>query len=63
MKYIIAWRSKITGESGHGTVPLEEEAAEAWIEKLNREHPYLVHWLTPVMELSVLPDTQENGRE
>ena len=40
----IAWKSKITGATGNGEF-MNKATAEAWLEKANKEHPDLEHWL------------------
>jgi hypothetical protein len=45
MKYRIAWRSRITGATGHGepvfrTLKMVDEI----VKQLNRERPELSHW-------------------
>ena len=43
-KVRIAWKSKETGATGHGEY-IDKKDADAWLEKVNKEHPELEHWL------------------
>jgi hypothetical protein len=45
-RYRVAWKSKLTGATGHGEC-LSERDAKAWMEKANRENAELEHWLEP----------------
>lgn len=47
----IAWKSKLTGATGHGEY-LENETVEAWLEKAQKENPDLEHWLESEDEAS-----------
>lgn len=45
-KWVIHWRSLITGATGHGTEGFKRELAESWIDDLNRDSKgLLVHWI------------------
>lgn len=45
-KYRIMWKSRLTGTTGNGEY-VDEEIARAWLEKANKEHPEIEHWLEP----------------
>ncbi len=42
-RWRVAWRHPKTGEIKKGQ-PLEKGAADAWVQKLNREYPFLDHF-------------------
>ena len=44
-KYIIHWKSKITGAKGRGTDSFSRELVDQWIKEMNREHPDIIHWI------------------
>jgi hypothetical protein len=44
VKYRIAWKSRITDATGHGEY-VDKKTAEGWLEKVNKDHPELEHWL------------------
>ena len=41
----IAWRSKITGSTGHGDYRLSFQDGTSIIKELNKEYDYIEHWL------------------
>jgi len=45
MKFRIAWRSNITGETGYGKRILTRKMAQSWCDLLNNKYPELVHWV------------------
>ena len=53
-KFRIAWKNKDTGATGHGEY-VNKEIADAWLEKENKKHPELEHWLEP--------EEKENDKE
>ena len=54
MKYRIAWRSKLTGETGRGTTTFSKEEAEKIVRQSNimqnRDRTNILHWYEPVPE-------------
>lgn len=44
MKYIIAWRSRITGFASWGVTKHSAEVAEQIVEQANKDFPDLRHW-------------------
>ena len=47
MKARMHWKDRNKGAGGQGD-PIDQGAAEAWCDKLNREHPDIYHWVEPV---------------
>lgn len=47
-KYIIVWRSKLTGATGQGQQSMDKKTADAWVERMNTEYPYITHWTQEV---------------
>lgn len=47
MMFRIAWKSKITGATGHGNWFPKDQLTilNAWIEKMEEEYPELDHWV------------------
>ncbi len=43
-KYIIRWKSKITGKTGGGLASFPKEIAVGQVAKQNRQHPDIEHW-------------------
>lgn len=46
--YRIAWRSKITGFTGHGEYILSFKNGTDIIKELDEEYDYMEHWLEPM---------------
>jgi len=46
-KFRIAWRSKLTGYTGHGEYCLTEQGAMDWLRYSNRNFPEIFHWIEP----------------
>lgn len=46
--YRIAWKSKITGFSGHGTATFSYDVAKEQCEDMDKEFPDISHWLEAV---------------
>ena len=44
-KYIIHWKSKITGVEGQGTDSFPWELVSQWVEKMNLEYTDIIHWM------------------
>ena len=48
MKYVIAWRSLVTGVTGRGSVSFEKTDLESYVEELNHTYSGVIeHWLEP----------------
>jgi hypothetical protein len=41
----IAWISRLTGDAGHGEWRAPFVDDESIIDRLNQEHPEIVHWI------------------
>ena len=41
--YVIYWKSKVNGRTGHGTKKLTRHEAEELANELNREYPQIEH--------------------
>jgi len=48
--YRIAWRSKITGFTGHGEYTLSFKDGQNLIRELDEEYDYMEHWLEEINE-------------
>jgi len=46
LKYRVAWKSKLTGATGHGEY-MDKGKAQVWLESVKKSTPDLVHWLEP----------------
>jgi len=47
MKYIIKWENRNTGFKSQGS-PISKESALAWVDKMNKEYPFIYHRAEPV---------------
>lgn len=52
MKYFIHWKSKVTGQTGNGTLIFDKEKAEQICRELNEEFPAIVHEAMLVVDSS-----------
>ena len=49
MKAIVYWQNTINGSTGNGEA-VDYKTAEAWVARLNRRYPHIVHWLVTVTD-------------
>lgn len=46
---VLRWRSRTTGEEGHGDTA-KRTTGEGWLECVRGKYPNIEHWLEPVKE-------------
>jgi hypothetical protein len=61
--YRINWRSKLTGETGHGEAVLGKSEAHEIADRANIEHPELHHWVSSGDERRVCGFSQTEGAQ
>jgi hypothetical protein len=47
--WYICWKSKLTGLTGRGTMPLSFNVALDWLETIKEAYKDIDHWLEPAL--------------
>lgn len=43
--YRVAWKNKITGQTGHGDWSNDYNLINAWVKEANKTEPNIFHWI------------------